>query len=295
LNVFADLQYRLVFYEATSFRFDDVNDTFLFFNPKMGLNYQLNEKNSFYAFWGIANKEPRRDDYENGSTKPERLFDYELGWKYNSKKVNFTANAFYMNYKDQLVLTGALNDVGSPIFTNSGSSYRLGLEVESLIRLTQKLTLNPNVTLSQNKNRDFNFQRNGILENLGNTDIAFSPNVIFGNRFTYQPIKTLQMSLFSKYVGQQFMGNIDSQNSVLDAFLVNDFNFTYQWNINKGLKSIVFSALVNNIFNVEYESNGYFYTFDDDFSNPGTITTQEGAGFYPQAGINFLIGATLMF
>jgi iron complex outermembrane receptor protein len=295
LNVFADLQYRLVFYEATSFRFDDVNDTFLFFNPKMGLNYQLNEKNSFYAFWGIANKEPRRDDYENGSTKPERLFDYELGWKYNSKKVNFTANAFYMNYKDQLVLTGALNDVGSPIFTNSGSSYRLGLEVESLIRLTQKLTLNPNVTLSQNKNRDFNFQRNGILENLGNTDIAFSPNVIFGNRFTYQPIKTLQMSLFSKYVGQQFMGNIDSQNSVLDAFFVNDFNFTYQWNINKGLKSIVFSALVNNIFNVDYESNGYFYTFDDDFSNPGTITTQEGAGFYPQAGINFLIGATLMF
>ena len=295
LNVFADLQYRMVFYEATSFRLDDVNDTFLFFNPKMGLNYQLNEKNSFYGFFGIANKEPRRDDYENGSTKPERLFDYELGWKYNSKKVNFTANAFYMNYKDQLVLTGALNDVGSPIFTNSGSSYRLGLEVESLITLTPKVTLNPNITLSQNKNRDFNFQRNGILENLGNTNIAFSPNVIFGNRFTYQPIKTLQMSLFSKYVGQQFMGNIDSQNSVLDAFFVNDFNFTYQWNINKGLKSIVFSALVNNIFNVEYESNGYFYTFDDDFSNPGTITTQEGAGFYPQAGINFLAGLTLNF
>ena len=295
LNVFADLQYRMVFYEATSFRFDDVNDTFLFFNPKMGLNYQLNEKNSFYGFFGIANKEPRRDDYENGSTKPERLFDYELGWKYNSKKVNFTANAFYMNYRDQLVLTGALNDVGSPIFTNSGSSYRLGLEVESLITLTPKVTLNPNITLSQNKNRDFNFQRNGILENLGNTDIAFSPNVIFGNRFTYQPLKTLQMSLFSKYVGQQFMGNIDSQNSVLDAFFVNDFNFTYQWNVNKGLKSIVFSALVNNIFNVEYESNGYFYTFDDDFSNPGTITTQEGAGFYPQAGINFLAGLTLNF
>ena len=295
LNVFADLQYRLVFYEATSFRFDDVNDTFLFFNPKMGLNYQLNEKNSFYGFFGIANKEPRRDDYENGSTKSERLFDYELGWKYNSKKVNFTANAFYMNYRDQLVLTGALNDVGSPIFTNSGSSYRLGLEVESLITLTPKVTLNPNITLSQNKNRDFNFQRNGILENLGNTDIAFSPNVIFGNRFTYQPIKTVQFSLFSKYVGQQFMGNIDSQNSVLDAFFVNDFNFTYQWIINKGLKSIVFSALVNNIFNVEYESNGYFYTFDDDFSNPGTITTQEGAGFYPQAGINFLAGLTLNF
>jgi iron complex outermembrane receptor protein len=285
----------MVFYEATSFRFDDVNDTFLFFNPKMGLNYQLNEKNSVYGYFGVANKEPRRDDYENGSTKPEQLLDYELGWKYNSKKINLSANAFYMNYKDQRVLTGAMNDVGSPIFTNSGSSYRLGLEVESLITLTQKLTLNPNVTLSQNKNRDFNFQRDGILQNLGNTDIAFSPSIIFGNRFTYQPNKTMQISLFSKYVGKQFMGNIDSQKSVLDAFFINDLNYTYQWNINKGLKSIVFSALVNNIFNVEYESNGYFYTFDDDFSNPGTVITQEGAGYYPQAGINFLAGLTLNF
>jgi iron complex outermembrane receptor protein len=294
-NVFADLQYRMVFYEATSFRFDDVNDTFLFFNPKMGLNYKLNEKNSFYGFFGVANKEPRRDDYENGSAKPEQLFDFELGWKYNSKKATLTANAFYMNYRDQLVLTGALNDVGSPIFTNSGSSYRLGLEVESLITLTQKLTLNPNVTLSQNKNRDFNFQRDGILQNLGNTDIAFSPSIIFGNRFTYQPNKTMQISLFSKYVGKQFMGNIDSQKSVLDAFFINDLNYTYQWNINKGLKSIVFSGLITNIFNVEYESNGYFYTFDDDSSNPGTVITQEGAGYYPQAGINFLAGLTLNF
>lgn len=294
LNVFADLQYRMVFYEATSFRFDDVNDRFLFFNPKMGLNFQLNEKNSFYGFFGVANKEPRRDDYENGSTKPERLFDYEIGWKFNSKKATIMANAFYMNYKDQLVLTGALNDVGAPIFTNSGSSYRLGLEVESLITLTQKVTLNPNVTLSQNKNRDFNFQRNGILENLGDTDIAFSPNVIFGNRLTYQPNKTVQVSLFSKYVGKQFMGNIDSQNSILDAFFVNDLNFTHQWNINKGLKSIVFSVLVNNIFNVEYESNGFFYTFDDTDSS-GNTTTFEGAGFYPQAGINFLAGMTLYF
>ena len=295
INVFADLQYRMVFYEATSFRFDDVNDTFLFFNPKMGLNYQLNDKNSFYGFFGVANKEPRRDDYENGSTKPERLFDYELGWKYNSKKASLSANVFYMNYNDQLVLTGALNDVGSPVFTNSGSSYRLGLEVESLITLTNKLTLNPNVTLSQNKNRDFNFKRNGLLQNLGNTDIAFSPSIILGNRFTYQPIKTLQVSLFSKYVGQQFMGNIDSKNSVLDAFFVNDLNLTYQWNINKGLKSVVFSAMVNNIFDVEYESNGYFYTFDDDYTNPPAISTIEGAGYYPQAGINFLAGLTLKF
>ncbi len=293
-NLFTDLQYRIVNYQATSVRFDNVNDTFLFFNPKMGLNYQFNEKNAFYSYFGVANKEPRRDDYENGSTRPERLFDYEIGWKYNSKRVRFTANAFYMNYSDQLVLTGALNDVGSPIFTNSGSSYRLGIELEALISLSQKFSLNPTLTLSQNKNRDFNFKRDGVLRNLGNTDIAYSPSIIFGNKFTYQPTKNLQVSLFSKYVGKQYMGNIDSQNSVLDSFFVNDMNFTYKWHINKGLKSVLFSALVNNILDIEYESNGYFYTYDD-IDNLGITTTFEGAGFYPQAGINFLAGVTICF
>ncbi len=293
-NLFADLQYRIVNYQATSVRFDNVNDTFLFFNPKMGLNYQFNEKNAFYSYFGVANKEPRRDDYENGSTRPERLFDYEIGWKYNSKSVRLMANAFYMNYSDQLVLTGALNDVGSPIFTNSGSSYRLGIELEALISLSQKFSLNPNLTLSQNKNRDFYFKRDGVLINLGNTDIAYSPSIIFGNKFTYQPTKNLQVSLFSKYVGKQYMGNIDSQNSVLDSFFVNDMNFTYEWQINKGLKSVLFSALVNNILDIEYESNGYFYTYDD-IDNLGNTTTFEGAGFYPQAGINFLAGVTICF
>ena len=260
----------------------------------MGLNYQFNEKNAFYSYFGVANKEPRRDDYENGSTRPERLFDYEIGWKYNSKRVRLTANAFYMNYSDQLVLIGALNDVGSPIFTNSGSSYRLGIELEALISLSQKFSLNPNLTLSQNKNRDFNFKRDGVLINLGNTDIAYSPSIIFGNKFTYQPTKNLQVSLFSKYVGKQYMGNIDSQNSVLGSFFVNDMNFTYEWQINKGLKSVLFSALVNNILDIEYESNGYFYTYDD-IDNLGITTTFEGAGFYPQAGINFLAGVTICF
>lgn len=295
LNVFADLQYRMVFYEATSFRFSDVNDTFRFFNPKVGLNYDLNEKNSLYGYFGVANKEPRRDDYESGSVKPERLFDYEFGWKYNSKKVKITANAFYMNYLNQLVLTGALNDVGSPIFTNSGKSYRLGLEIESVIAIADKLILNPNITLSQNKNRDFYFQKDGVLQNLGNTNIAFSPNVVVANSITFLAVKDFQISLLSKFVGEQYMGNIDSDNSKLDAYFVNDLNASYEWKINKGLKSIVFSALVNNLFDLEYESNGYFYTYDDDWSNPGSVSTLEGAGFYPQAGINFLAGMTLKF
>ena len=295
LNLFTDLQYRMVFYEATSVKFSDVNDTFRFFNPKAGLSYQLNDKNAFYGYFGIANKEPRRDDYENGSVKPERLFDYELGWKYNTKKVKLSANAFYMNYKDQLVLTGALNDVGSPIFTNSGKSYRVGLEVESSIAITNKLILNPNATLSQNKNQDFYFQRDGVLQNLGNTDIAFSPNFVFGNQLIYLPIKDFQISFLSKFVSEQYMGNIDSNWSKLDAYFVNDLNINYEWKLNKGVQSIVFSSLVNNIFNLEYESNGYFYTYDDDWSTPGSTTTIEVTGYYPQAGINFLLGVNLKF
>ncbi|KIM09773.1 MAG: TonB-dependent receptor [Sulfurovum sp. FS06-10] len=295
LNLFTDLQYRMVFYEATSVKFSDVNDTFRFFNPKAGVNYQLDTKNSFYGFFGIANKEPRRDDYENGSVKPERLFDYELGWKYTTQKVKISANAFYMKYKDQLVLTGALNDVGSPIFTNSGKSYRLGLEVESSIAVTDKLILNPNVTLSQNKNQDFYFQRDGVLQNLGNTAIAFSPDLVLGNRLTFLPIKDFQISILSKFVSEQYMGNIDSEKSKLDAYFVNDLNVTYEWKLNKAIQSIIFSGLVNNVFDVEYESNGYFYTYDDDFSIPGNITTIEGAGYYPQAGINFLLGMSVQF
>ncbi|WP_445720102.1 TonB-dependent receptor [Flavobacterium sp.] len=295
LNLFTDLQYRMVFYDATSIKFSDVNDTFRFFNPKAGLNYQLDTKNSFYGYFGIANKEPRRDDYENGAIKPERLFDYELGWKYNSRKVKLSANAFYMRYNDQLVLTGALNDVGSPVFTNSGKSYRVGLEVESTIAITEKLFLNPNVTISQNQNQDFYFQRDGVLQNLGNTAIAYSPNLILANRLTFLPIKNFQVSILSKFVGAQYMGNIDSENSKLDAYFVNDLNLNYEWKLNKTIKSIVFSGLINNILDLEYESNGYFYTYDDDWSNPGTINTIEGTGYFPQAGINFILGLNLKF
>ena len=295
VNFFADLQYRMVFYKATSESFANVNDTFRFFNPKVGATYQLNSKNAIYVYAGIANKEPRRDDYENGSIKPERLFDYELGWKYNAEKVTVNANAFYMQYKDQLVLTGALNDVGSPIFANSGHSYRYGIELESVIKLINKLNFQPNITLSQNKNKDFYFQLDGVLQNLGNTNIAFSPNIVFGNATTYSPIKNLNFTLLNKFVGKQFMGNIDLQTSVLKAYNVHDLNVTYLWNINKGIKSILFSGLVNNIFDYKYESNGYFYTYDDDFSTPGVITTIEGTGYYPQSGINFLAGATLKF
>ncbi len=294
LNLFADVQYRYVKYQANSYEFDDVNDAFSFVNPKVGVNYQYNTKNTFYGFAGIGNKEPRRSDYEDEKIKPERLYDFELGWKHNNKAIRLSANGYFMYYIDQLVMTGALDNSGGPIFTNSGESYRLGLEIEAVAKITNWFNFQANATLSQNKNVDFYFQRDGELRNLGNTNIAFSPNLISASALNFLPVKGLQLSLLSKFVGEQFMGNIDSENSILDSYFINDFNASYDWQINKGIKSIVFSALVNNIFNVEYESNGYFYTYDDTWSGPTPVTI-EGTGYYPQAGINFLLGMNLKF
>ena len=295
-NVFADLQYRMVFYKANSIKFDDVNDTFRFFNPKAGITYTLNTTSSIYGYFGIANKEPRRDDYEDKATKPkaENLQDFELGYKFRNNKAFLNINAFYMKYKDQLVPTGALNDVGSPVFVNSGKSYRLGIEIEAAITPLKGLTIAPNITLSTNKNKDFDFKRDGVVTNLGNTKIAYSPNIVVGNIITLTPIKALQVSFLTKFVGEQYMGNIDAKKSVLPDYTTSDFNITYEWKINKGIKSIVFSGLINNIFDRTYESNGYFYTYDDTWSGPGT-TTIEGAGYYPQAGINFLAGMNVKF
>jgi len=295
LKLFGDLQYRTVGYEANGEDTGLVDDTFNFFNPKVGLTYDLNQNNNFYFSFARANREPNRNDYENGSPRPEQLNDFELGWRYVSPKVQVNTNVYYMRYKDQLVLTGELNDVGAPLRANVGDSYRLGLEVDATLSLGNKWVLQPNIALSDNRNLDFFFQRDGVLQNLGNTNIAYSPNLIAGNIIGFIPNENWQLSLLSKFVGKQYMGNIDSEGSVLEAYSQTDLNVQYTWQTNSFVKSVVFSGLVNNIFNQDIVSNGYFFTFDDDFSNPGTITTIEGAGFYPQAGINFLLGATVHF
>ena len=294
-SLYGDLQYRRVGYQANGEETGIVDDTFNFFNPKAGVTYDLNQNNNFYFSFAVANREPNRNDYESGNPRPERLNDFELGWRYVSPDVQVNTNLYYMNYKDQLVLTGELNDVGAPLRENVGDSYRLGLEIDAAIRLSDKFSLQPNIAISTNKNQDFVFQRDGVLQELGNTNIAYSPNIIFGNMFTYSPTDALQVSLLSKYVGEQYMGNIDSDVSLLDAYSQTDFNVQYELKCDGFLKSIVFSGLVNNIFDAKFESNGYFFTFDDDFTDPNVITTIEGAGFYPQAGINFLLGATVNF
>lgn len=292
-SVYGDIQYRKVNYTANGNETGIVDDTFNFINPKAGFIFKHNEKNSFYFSYARANREPNRNDYENGNPKPEQLDDFELGWRYNAEKAKITINGYLMNYKNQLVLTGALNDVGAPIRENSGDSYRLGLEIEGMFLFSKKWFWQPNATLSQNKNRNFFFQRDGVLQNLGNTNIAFSPNLILGNTITFKPTQALMCSLLTKYVSKQYMGNIDARSSILPSYTTTDLNISYEFKPKKIAKAVIVSLLVNNIFNEIYESNGYFYTFDDDFTNPGTITTIEGAGFYPQAGINFLAGVTL--
>ncbi|MET0759512.1 MAG: TonB-dependent receptor [Flavobacterium sp.] len=295
LSLFGDLQVRNVGYKANGLDTGLVNDNFNFFNPKAGLTYTLNEKNNLYFSYARANREPNRTDYESGNPKPEKLNDFELGWRSNSEKIKLNINAYYMRYKDQLVLTGALNDVGSPFRENVGDSYRLGIEVDAAFSLSDKWSIRPNIALSENKNIDYHFQRDGVLQDLGNTNIAYSPNIVAGNMVTFAPIQNLQFTFLSKFVGEQFMGNIDTESSKLDSYFVNDFNVVFELQTKKVFKSIVFSALVNNIFDYKYESNGYYYTYDDDYTTPGTITTYDGAGYYPQAGINFLVGMALKF
>lgn len=298
-SVYGDLQGRFVNHETTGLNSDrelfEVNQSYSFFNPKAGASFQLDAKNQFYASYGRANREPRRSDFEEGLFTAERLDDFELGWRYASRKLMLNTNAFYMDYRNQLVLTGAIDDVGAPIRATSGKSYRLGLEIDAVVSISEKISVQPNIALSSNKNVDFIFQRDGELVNLGNTNLSYSPEIVAGNAIVYRPMQNLEISLLSKFVGEQFLGNIDSELSRLDSYFINDVNLVYEIKGVPFVKSIYLSALVNNIFNVEYVSNGFFFTFDDDFSEPGVITTVEGAGFYPQATTNFLVGATVRF
>ena len=290
-SLYGDLQYRTVRYKANGEDTGLVDDSFNFFNPKAGLTFDLNRNNNFYFSFAVANREPNRNDYESGNPEPERLYDFELGWRYLSEDVQVNTNLYYMNYKNQLVLTGALNDVGAPLRENVGDSYRLGLEIDANINLGTKFSIRPNIAVSDNRNIDFFIDRDNVLRNLGNTTIAFSPSVIAGNIFKYAPTSAIDISLLSKYVGEQFLSNTDTQASKLDAYFTTDLNVNYELKMNRILKSIVFSALVNNIFDEKYVSNGY--TFLDDFSTPGN--SFEVQGYYPQAGINFLMGATVNF
>ncbi|MGB5821757.1 MAG: TonB-dependent receptor [Saonia sp.] len=299
-SFFADAQLRNISYKANGSLFEPattlgVDENYTFFNPKTGLTYRVNNQNNIYFSYARANREPTRVDFENGNPEPESLNDFELGWRLLKDQFKLNTNLFYLDFTNQLVLTGELDEVGFPIRQNSGSSYRFGLEMDAVFQISDKWSVRPNISLSTNKNRDFVTQRDGELVNLGTTNISFSPNFIASNVVAYTPVKNLRLSFFSKYVSEQYMANIDSDDSLLDSFFVNDLNIQYTLEGISLFKSIVFTGQINNVFDIQYENNGFFFSFDVPNDSGNGVTTLDGAGFYPQAGTNFLLGATLNF
>jgi len=302
ISFYADVQYRNVTFKTNGLTSDRnpiaINESFSFFNPKLGATYQLNDNQHLYFSFAVANKEPNRNDFENGILTPENLNDYELGWRLKNERVALNTNVYYMLYKNQLVLTGAIDDVGAPVRATSGKSYRLGLEIDADIKLSNQFNIRPNIAFSDNKNTAFVSSINGNLTNLGNTDISFSPSIIAGNALVFSPTEKLQFSFLSKYVGKQFMSNLNSaisSDDVLESYFTSDINFTYILKPKSVFSEVVFTGLINNIFNKEYVDRGYYYTYDDTWSAPNQTITLDGAGYYPQATRNFLVGVTLKF
>ena len=300
ITIYGDLQLRNIKYKTIggSSNLEDfsIDKSYNFFNPKAGLNFELNKKNRFYFSISKAFREPTRSDFEsNPEIKPEELVDIELGWNYKLEEILINANWYYMKYKNQLVLTGEIDDVGAPIRENSGQSYRRGLEIESLLNLSNKITINANMSLSKNKNINYLTSFNSEIVNLGNTQISFSPKLVSSIGFSFTPTNKLYLAFITKHIGDQFMSNTESDLSKLDSYTISDFNIVYKLKNTKLFNEITISALINNLLNIDYVSNGYYYTYDDTWTDPNQAVTYEGVGYYPQATRNYLLGITFKF
>ena len=273
-----------------------LDKSYNFFNPKIGLSYKLNSNSLIYFSYSRANREPNRTDFEsNSEIKPEKLNDVEIGWRYREENILLNLNSYFMLYDEQLILTGEIDDVGNPIRTNSGTSSRIGIEIENSIKLSDLFSLQTNITLSSNKNKNIFSMVDGKLFNYGKTNISFSPSFVGSNAIIYKPSNKINLSFLSKYVGKQYMGNTDQPNSILDSYFINDLSISYLLKPSKIFESISINILINNLLNKEYISNGYYYTYDDTWSVPGQIKTLDGAGYYPQATRNFLLGFVFKF
>ena len=285
-----------------------------FFNPKFGLHHTLNESQVLYASFGVANKEPNRSDYTESTpdSRPthETLYDTEIGYKQVGDKMTFGANLYFMNYENQLVMTGKLNDVGERTHVNVAESFRKGIEIEGTYKLTNKLTWAANMTLSENKiitpfvEHVDNWDTWGTDEvTHENTDIAFSPNIIWTSQLNYQLDKNTSVDFISKYVGEQFIDNTSSEDRMLNDYLVNHLRVSYEWE-SKIFKTAKVSLQVNNLLNNEYLNNAWVYRFisddwdpsgDDHYVNSDSERGYNMAGYYPQATRNYLLGLSLGF
>ena len=276
---FLDLQLRNINYlTEVLYEGDDeganLDKSWTFFNPKAGINYRIPSGKLFLSY-AIANREPNRDDLlANPDTQPETLHDIEAGLEKQIGKFSLAANVYYMYYKNQLVLNGQINNIGEFIRTNSGKSYRTGIEIGTLYQASQKWNFNVNINVSQNKNLDFNLETDAGIETLGDSDISFSPNIIANLGFQFLPTKNLSLGLMNQYVGKQFLDNSQDKNLQLDDYFLTDFNASYNFRIKKN--DITLKLLVNNIFNAKYVNNGYVYD-----ANPY---------YFAQAGTNFMFG-----
>ena len=313
LNLFLDLQTR-----GIQYNFEGLNDdgtaaeqsvNLNFFNPKLGAFYSLNNNNDFYASYSVANKEPNRNDYVESSPssrpKHETVYDTEVGWKFNTKNISLGINLYHMDYSNQLINTGEINDVGYSVHSNIKESYRKGIEIVYGIKITENLNWNANLTLSENKIVEHteyidNWDTGGKLEvHYENTDISFSPNIIAKSEVNYK-IKNLNTSWVFKHIGKQYIDNSESAERMLDAYSVSGLLFSYSLMF-KNIKDAKISLQVNNLLNNSYSNRAWVYRFISEGwnpvgSDPYTNADTDGynmIGYFPQATRNYMLGITL--
>lgn len=283
-EIYGDLQLRNIDYNTKILLAGDdeganLDKNWNFFNPKAGVSYLIPSGKIFFSY-AMAQREPNRDDLiSDPETQPEKLHDFEAGFEKSFGKVQLTANAYYMYYVNQLVLSGQINNVGEFIRTNSGKSYRFGLELGALANLSEQWNLSGNISFSRNRNIDFRQETSSGISNLGDTSISFSPNIIGNFSVDYKPISRLSLSINNQYVGKQFLDNTGNKNVELNDYFLTDFNASYSFDIEKTEVAVKF--LLNNIFNRKYVNNGFVY--------------DDAPYYYSQAGTNFLLGISLKF
>ncbi len=316
-NIYADLQRRRIDYIFEG-KDEDGNTAeqevvLSFFNPKVGLFHDLNDNQSLYVSFAVANKEPNRKDFvestPNSRPEHETLYDTEVGYKMSGEKLSLGINLYQMNYKNQLVLTGAINDLGEYTRTNIDESYRKGIEIEGTYKLTNKLSWAGNMTLSENKILNHtayvdNWDTWGQEKiNYKNTDLAFSPNVIWASLFNYKVNENTSVDFISKYVGEQFIDNSSSEDRMLDDYLVNNLRLSYEWD-SKIFNTAKLTLQVNNLLNNEYVGNAWVYRFisddwdprdSDHYVNKDSERGYNMAAYFPEATRNYLLGLTLGF
>lgn len=292
-NLFTDLQYRHVGYAINGFRDNpslSVDNNYNFFNPKFGISYNKNGWNA-YASYGVAAKEPNRDDFEAGASqmpKPERLHDIEASIEKRKANYNLSATFYYMSYDNQLVLTGKVNDVGAYTRTNIPESYRLGVELQGAIKFNSWVNIAGNLALSKNKVKDFtefidDYDNGGQkTTTFQSADIAFSPAVVGGATINLLPIKNVELSFLSKYVSKQYLDNTENDRRSLNSFYVQDVRAIYTFKTN-WLKEVNIIGQVNNLLGKKYEPNGYTYSY---FVGGETVTKNF---YFPMTGRNFML------